>query len=331
VNNAHSVASAPPRRGARRWIFRIATPILALLLLFVGLEIAFRIAGVPSVHGPILRESYENAAAADNYRNALGLRERWGEVPGDENSIRIAFLGDSITYGAGVEQEQGFVHLIEGLLNDGKPLRYVTINLGEPGTDPVDQVEVYQRVRRAVRPDVLVHVLYCNDLGRDLYEDLKFIHALQFRKSWPATYSHVWRYFERRVRYEMVFQRTVDYFRGGDSPFKRERAWQRLTDAVRKVKAMAEADGARYVMVMWPWLARLDDYPLEDVHRRMRRVAEQLDVPFFDLLGTFRGRNARRMRLSIIDEHPSPEGHRLGALALAEYLRGSGILDGAEP
>ncbi len=331
ANGPLSEASRRPSSGVRRWTFRIATPILAVVVLFVMLEIAFRIADVPSVHGPILRESYENTAAADNYRNTLGLRERWEDVPGDENSIRIAFLGDSVTYGAGVEQEQGFVHLIEGLLNNGKPLCYVTINLGEPGTDPADQVQVYQRVRHAVRPDVLVHMLYCNDLGRDLYEDLKFIHDLQFRKSWPAQVSHVWRYFERRVRYEMVFQHTVDYFRGGDSPFKRDQAWQRLTGAVREVQAMAQADGARYVMVMWPWLARLDDYPLQDVHRRMQNVAEQLDAPFFDLLDTFRGRNARRMRLSIIDEHPSPMAHRLGAQAIAEYLRSSGILDDADP
>jgi len=304
-----------------RLITAIATPIAASAVL----ETTFRVFDIP---GPELvpRESYENAAAVDNIRNALGLRERWEQVPGDENTVRIAFLGDSITYAAGVEQEDGFVHKVEELLNHDGPLRFVTINIGQQGTDPVAQLPLFQRVIDTVRPHVVVHVLYPNDLGRDLYEDLKLIHALQYRRSLPAQYSHVWRFFERRLRYRNVFQRTVDYFHGGDSPFKRQRAWSRLTEGVTQAKAIAEQHDARYVMVMWPWLARLDDYPLEEVHEGVRALARRLNVPYLDLLDTFRHRDARRMRISIIDEHPTPVAHDLAAVDIIRFLNSSGIL-----
>jgi len=294
----------------------IATPPFAL----VCLEIVFRILGIGG-NLPLPRSSRDNAALVDTTRNWMGIREQWDTVPGDASTTQIAFLGDSFTFGTSVEQNECFVHLIEKKINSIASNAVVTINMGEPGTDPVQQVAVYKRLREFVHPNVVVHVLYCNDLGHDLYDDLVRIHALQDRRSLAASYSHVWRYFERRVRYDRVFRQTLDYFRGGDSPFKRRKAWQRFEKGVRDVRRLVERDGATYVMVMFPWLASLDDYPLSDLHERVRRLANEMGVPFLDLLDTFRGRDASQMRISIIDEHPSPKAHRLAATAMTRFLR----------
>lgn len=307
------------------WFFRIGTLTGTPVLVLAVLELVFRILGLPS-NVPIPRESTENAGLVDSSRNAAGLRERWDQVPGDENAVRIGFLGDSFTFAAGVEQEQGFVHKIETLLNRPGELRYVTINMGEPGTDPFEQTQVYRRVKEFARPDVLIHVLYCNDLGHDLYEELKRIHALQNRRSLLARHSNVWRFLERRVRCEMVLKRTVDYFRGGDSPFQRRQAWERLTSGLRAVKEIADADQTPYALVLFPWLFRLDDYPLDQVHSEVRRVADEMEIPFLDLLKTFRGRSARRMRISVIDEHPSPEAHTLAAQRIVRFLHEQGFV-----
>ncbi len=306
-----------PRR--RRW-FKVCVVIATPPLAFVCLEIVFRIAGIGG-DLPLPRSSRGNAALVDTTRNRMGIREPWDTVPGDASTMRIAFLGDSFTFGTSVEQDQCFVHLVEKMINSDRRNAVVTINMGEPGTDPAEQVAVYERLRELVQPDVVVHVLYCNDLGHDLYDDLVRIHALQDRRSFAADHSYVWRYFERRVRYDRVLQQTLDYFRGGDSPFKRRQAWQRLENGVRKVRRLVEEDGATYVIVMFPWLASLDDYPLTDVHDRVRHLASDIGVPFLDLLDTFRGRDASRMRISIIDEHPSVEAHRLTATAITRFLQ----------
>jgi len=307
------------RRRRRLWFAPLAVLLLSASTVIL-LEIIVRIGGwADRIDVP--RESYENAAAVDDSRNHLNLRERWQTPPGGANATRILFVGDSMTFGAGVEQEQCFVHLVEQKLNHAGPLRFVTINAGQPGTDPVEQLDLLAATTAALHPDIIVHVLYPNDLGHDLYEDLKKIHALQYRKSFPAQISHLWRLIERRIRYDRVFDQTVAYFRGGDSPFKQQRAWKRLRRGVIQAKQIADRNHARYVIVMFPWLARLDDYPLQDVHIRIRNLAHELGVPFFDLLDTFKGKNARNMRISIIDEHPSPQGHRIAANALAEFLR----------
>ena len=311
----------------RRWGFRIVAMSGSLTATLVGLELVLRLVTPPPA--PIPRDSGDNAGAVDTTRNSLGLREPWERVPGGADAIRIAFLGDSFTFAACVEQRDGFVDKVERLLNAQAPPNgagYVTINLGQPGTDPLVQSETYVTLKDQLKPYVLVHVAYCNDLGHDLYDELKLIHALENRRSVAAQLSYIWRFVEGRVRYARVKTRTLDYFRGGDSPFKRRRAWDRFRGGIERAGDAASLDGTRYVLVMFPWLYSLDDYPLADVHDGVRRLAQELNVPFLDLLDTFAGLDASELRVSVIDEHPNPRAHTLAAQAIARFLVTNNLL-----
>jgi len=302
----------------KRWKFRLTAMTGSVIVTVFALELVFRLTSPPQA--PVPRDSGDNARAVDTTRNRLGLREPWESVPGNADAMRIAFLGDSFTFAACVEQTDGFVDKIERILNPDGGLDYVTINVGQPGTDPMVQSEMYARLNGELRPHILVHVVYCNDLGHDLYDELKLIHAMQNRRSAAAQASHLWRFIEARVRYARIKARTLDYYRGGDSPFKRRRAWERFRGGIERVIDLAETDGTRYVLVMFPWLYSLDDYPLTDIHDRVRQLAEDLNVPFLDLFDTFEGRDATELRVSVIDEHPNPHAHTLAARAIAQFL-----------
>ena len=133
----------------------------SIITTLLVLEFVFRFFSPPQP--PLPRDSGDNARAVDTTRNALGLREPWESVPGGADAVRIAFLGDSFTFAACVEQRDGFVDKIERILNPEGRLRYVTINVGQPGTDPRVQSEMYAGLKSELRPHVLVHVVYCND------------------------------------------------------------------------------------------------------------------------------------------------------------------------
>ena len=64
----------------------------------------------------------------------------------------------------------------------------------------------------------------------------------------------------------------------------------------------------------------LDDYMLVDVHTTMREFAREIRVPYLDLLDVFAGRNAEALRMSLANEHPNLEGHRLVANRIARLL-----------
>jgi lysophospholipase L1-like esterase len=305
------------RRRARN--FRAATVLMSIALGFLLAESLFRIFNIQPP--PVLRPSHWDVLNVDNTLNAMGIREDWDTIPQRDRRLRIALLGDSITYGYSVEPHQSFCHLLEGMLASDWPTGVLTINLGYSATGPLEQHERYVPLRDILRPDVVVHVLFLNDLGYDAHHLVVRIHSVTRHDSWLATQSYVWRYTERQYRRWQIWHEALDYFRGGQTPEERATSWTTFENGVRKCKTAAEEGGAVYCMVLFPWLFQLEQYPLTDVHARIRDLAAELGVPFLDLLATFEGREWESVCISPVNEHPNPEGHRIAAQAIARFLR----------
>lgn len=303
----------------RRWRLRIAAGTLAMLVGFFCAEIVFR---ALDIQPPAPAASpYDEARLVDNTRNALGLREPWDALPDDDRRLRIAFLGDSVTYGESVDREQTFCRRVEELLADAVPQGVVTINISKPGSCPGEQLGLYRRVRRQLRPDVLVHVIYPNDLDIGLADMLKSIYRIRDDDLIVGDWSYVLRYAEKQIRYWIAWKRTIDYFRGGGDDAQRAASWAQFKHDVVACKSAAQEGGATYAMVLFPWLVRLDDYMLTDVHGKMREFASQLGVSYLDLFEVFAGRDGAALRISPANEHPNAEGHRLAAERIARFLR----------
>ena len=90
-------------------------------------------------------------------RNSLGYRDR--EVgPKDPSRYRIAVIGDSFTWGQGIEAKERFSNLIEALLGP----RYEVLNFGIPGHDMPQHLQVLEQVL-PLAPDFVLLQLYIND------------------------------------------------------------------------------------------------------------------------------------------------------------------------
>ncbi len=292
---------------------------LFAVLTFGATELAFRVLDIQPPPTP--RPSAWDAISVNNERNALGIREEWDSLEPDDRRLRIAFLGDSITFGESVEAAETFSRLVGESMNSFIERGVVTMNLGEPGTGPPEQLAVYRRVAPELRPYIVVHVLYPNDLGDDLYGMLRGIYAIRDADLWVGDYSYVLKYAEKKIRQWAAMRETFAYFRGGATAEERDQAWSTLREDVVAVKEAVEADGGTYYMVLFPWLFRLDDYPLGGVHQRMRALAEELRVSYLDLFDTFGGMAADDVRISRGNEHPNAHGHQLAADAIVEFLR----------
>ena len=103
--------------------------------------------------------------------NALGLRER--ELTPSPGVFRIAAIGDSYTYGWGVEAEQTWLRLLEKNLRD-RGYNVETVNLGKPGAGPPAYAEIAEKALPIVRPDlVLVGMHQGDDLAGSGSEGLE--------------------------------------------------------------------------------------------------------------------------------------------------------------
>src|SRR5476649_135176 len=89
--------------------------------------------------------------------NALGFRDR--EIaPKRPDRYRIVVVGDSFTWGQGIEAKERFSNLIENALGPG----YEVLNFGIPGDNLPEHLDVLARAL-PVSPDFVLLQLYIND------------------------------------------------------------------------------------------------------------------------------------------------------------------------
>lgn len=86
--------------------------------------------------------------------NSLGYRDReLAAIP--PGAFKMAVIGDSFTYGYGVNIEDTWVRrLEENLRGDG--LNVITLNLGKPGVGTPHYAEIAERALPILRPDLLI-------------------------------------------------------------------------------------------------------------------------------------------------------------------------------
>ncbi|MBI1320511.1 MAG: hypothetical protein GC168_16420 [Candidatus Hydrogenedens sp.] len=96
--------------------------------------------------------------------NRLGLRER--DIPAaPDGKYRICAIGDSYTYGWGVEAEDTWLrHAEQALIASGHDVQ--TINMGKPGSGPDWYAELAEKSLPLLQPDlVVVAILLGNDVA----------------------------------------------------------------------------------------------------------------------------------------------------------------------
>ncbi|MGB0717093.1 MAG: SGNH/GDSL hydrolase family protein, partial [Phycisphaerae bacterium] len=303
----------------RKRTFRLLAMGTASFMALIFSELVFR---VLDIRPPKIHPQYIDDQRVDNTRNALGIREPWDSLPVDDNRLRIGFVGDSFTYGEGVERDDAFPQLIESMLNDRLERSVVTINFGEPGTDAEAQLAIYKRLQPILPPQIVVHVPYLNDLsaGMNTAGMLKSIYRIRDEELWLGNYSYLIRFVEKQIRFFIAHRQTRAYFKGGRTRRDRENSWKIFDEQVRNLKSEVERGDAFYCMALFPCLLDLDDYWLTDTHDRMAGLAADHKAPFLDLLEVFEGRQAIDLRVSLGNEHPNAEGHRIAAERLATWL-----------
>jgi hypothetical protein len=94
--------------------------------------------------------------------NSLGWRGRREYRETKPTEYRVLFLGDSFTYGLGVNDDQTFAAQVEKDLRTGR-LSVEVLNAGAPGKGTDYALKCFQTVGRKFHPDLTVLGFFCND------------------------------------------------------------------------------------------------------------------------------------------------------------------------
>ncbi len=187
---------AAPHRGVfsgngREWLTRsvlvCAGAFLALCLLELGLRAVYPQYGgcdfgTPDLElGAVLKASYAGACIGLGHEtttvvrtNAQGFRQPILPNAKPPNVSRILMLGDSTTFGVGVDQRETIPAILQALLNHGKQGAdtYEVINAGVPGYGTAQEWLLFRRWAARLQPDaVILLFLVTNDIQDNLCLD----------------------------------------------------------------------------------------------------------------------------------------------------------------
>ncbi len=263
--------------------------------------------------------------------NAAGYRGPERPQSPRPGILRIAFLGDSSTFGMGVCQDQTYAALLERRLPDAE-----VFNFGVIGFSAFQGEKLLEGRVLDYHPGVVLAAFGAVDelmpaLGYDV--DAKFritsrISPLAVRWRDRLGGLRVVQLIERallgksansiHVRAHENWERwnrgSRDYVRNQSVP-----SFERSLEGIVK---SGHSRGARVILIgpprrtgvetRWPWA--------KDYSAAIERVASRLGVDFWDVRAAFRAVPNSDERLFIDDYHPNAAGHQMYAAFLAKML-----------
>jgi lysophospholipase L1-like esterase len=236
------------------------------------------------------------------HTNALGLRD--DEVT-DDGRLRILAIGDSCTFGWGVEQGEAYPQVLQGLLDAGSGGgRYRVINAGVPGYTS-HHGRVYLRERGLeLRPAVVIaaygfnDIVPAGDVVASLASQQRFMPLLRLDDALLDS-SRLWRW----LRYLTV--------RGPSPTLPLRSSPAQYAENLREIVALTRAAGATPILLSF-W----DEHSPQREHvAALDAVARELEVPLIVYAGP---------RLDVV--HPTREGHAALAAQIRLRLAETGVL-----
>ncbi|MCI5064243.1 SGNH/GDSL hydrolase family protein [bacterium] len=244
--------------------------------------------------------------------NSCGMRGGERTLEKDEHTVRIAFLGDSFTFGWGVQEPHSFVETTGAVLNryleasGHRDLRVETLNFGTPGYSTFQEVELFLEEDHEFQPDIVVVFFIANDFGLPF-----FIRDIENEGSMMTSTS-----FERAARQGSDGEST-------DQQIREERA--RIVanldpnKALRKLVKASRREGFQPYLAFNPhpkWRENLKKLWFVRKSKRLKMIS--LRPRFLRAMKDF---DIREGELSLPDDpHPSALKHAVLGGLLAESL-----------
>ncbi|MEC7567333.1 MAG: SGNH/GDSL hydrolase family protein [Planctomycetota bacterium] len=263
-------------------------------------------------------------------------------LPKPPQTIRLAFLGDSFTFGEGVHDDDTFAQVTAVHLQKRWPDRMVeAANYGVSGYNINQSFHVLQRWTMKTEPDAVILGFVLNDAeppiftlnpltGRPFQGPLA-VEQGRFGTRPPGRLPGtgppdrlwyrsniiqlVWRFrIQRQQTHGMVTHYRSLYTDTNPS-------WKTNRAALLEIVETCQQDQIPCYVVLFPELYELNEnYPFKEVHEHIQKTLAGTHATFIDLFPLLAGKQAADLWVHPTDHHPNNEVHALVGKTLAEHL-----------
>jgi lysophospholipase L1-like esterase len=317
----------PRRRRSFEAVLALGSLLLALALAEGALRVHERLAparaAVPGGEGlaelhDVLELGRPNALGIYKGQvhrtNAFGFRGREPSLAKPPGAFRILLIGDSMTMGEGVAEDETYAALLEQSLRRAGGDRFEVLNLGLSGLNLRHSLDHRLPTGLGFEPDLLVYGFTVNDLE-----------ALPgYRTSYVAPLETSWRVL-RLARASLGVLRERFALGGSyraeleENYFHNPAVWYEFESDLRRLALHAKHRAICAEVFLHAQLFEPRDW-LEPMFARVEQTARDVGLHVTSSLPEFEGIDVEALWIGEGDSHPNAEGHRLLAHALERGL-----------
>ncbi len=246
--------------------------------------------------------------------NSDGLRDK--EYPVEKSDkYRMIFLGDSLTFGWGVQENETFATLIEEDLNTKRPTEVINFGTGNYNTE--QQVNLFIEKGLKYDPDKVVLFYFINDA------------ELTPEKSglWFLGYSHFISFYWSRINSLMnnlvPSKSFQEYY---ESLYdQNEQGWINARRALLQLRDICKENGIEFQVVLLPELHDVNNEIFTEVYNNLAQFLEENSIDYLNLAKLFENHpNQIELWVSYDDAHPNNIAHKKIAESSADFISNKG-------
>jgi lysophospholipase L1-like esterase len=290
-----------------------------------------------------------SVAFEDNawYRiNADGIRDREYTLAKPAGTFRIAAVGDSCTFGLGLELEDTWPKQLERELQRSNA-RVEVINFGVMGYNTPQEAERIQDKVLKYSPDLIIIGYSLNDIGvlsrqRTLLATYKgydsflttgnrFVDGLlPHAKTYMLIKNRLFlkkTHADTNPKYSKDGLKYIQrgYNRYFFDAYEEAENWNILVKAFAKIRDLTQPK-IPVLLVIHSELQEMDPYLFRDIHEIVKKLSLDHGFLVLDPLDEILAHKVRDLRISTANTHPNAMGNQVFVQAIARYLRANSMM-----
>lgn len=323
----------------KKIFFRFFSVLTGILIAFLLLELSLYFIG-PKYSGENTTRFYTN------YRNYFKNKRKdedgriyyYIDYKNDDNGYRIAgkkteaknrdvqqvsilFLGDSFTYGVGVEYDDIYTTYLGRLLS-AKGYNCFIKNTGICGNDFIPIKDTYYKEVKKKRYDFVVYAFVLNDFGLDGFKNIYGYDLIDKDNNIDTQYSLLR---ERCRTYNFIINclQKINLHSTTIKEYKKSFEDKNAKEYFKQISKMHEEmleNGQEFVIMLFPILYSFKKYPFKEMHDRLRKFCERENIAFIDLLPYFESYKDKDLWIHPNDHHPNDLAHKITAEVLYDFF-----------
>ncbi|MBI3834002.1 MAG: SGNH/GDSL hydrolase family protein [Planctomycetes bacterium] len=250
--------------------------------------------------------------------NSAGCRDKEWIVPRPQHTNRIAFIGDSFTYGWGVDNvKDRFTDRLQSMFDAQKPHAVEVMNVAKPGWNTGDEIQPLKDMIDVYGADEVVLCYVPNDIEDLLPTTNRFNPT---RPPEPTFFnpdsSCLLDYFYRT----MILPRSPSvsgYFDWLARGYADAKVWKNESDRLGELIQYCQLRSVKMRVILLPYIrSGGTEFNEEGVHSRMRQFLNERSVQVADLLPIVKSSAPAELVVNRNDPHPNATAHHLFADAI---------------